>query len=82
MKAYLYFNRFSVRGLDKVRKEAGIVVMALNIRELTAVGQLKREKTSCKNGRTTQIRLYVHFHFLKASYFAALSTFIISWIIM
>ncbi|MBT1150278.1 transposase, partial [Lactiplantibacillus argentoratensis] len=31
MKASLHFNRFSVRGFDKVTKEAGIVILALNI---------------------------------------------------
>ena len=37
MKASLHFNRFSVRGLEKVTKEAGIVIMALNILKLVTV---------------------------------------------
>ncbi|MHA8138005.1 IS1182 family transposase [Lactobacillaceae bacterium Scapto_B20] len=36
LKAYLRFNRFSVRGLNRVKKEAGIVIMAMNIRKLVA----------------------------------------------
>lgn len=34
MKAYLNFNQFMLRGIDKVRKETGIVIMALNIHKL------------------------------------------------
>ena len=37
MKAYLRFNRFSVRGLDKVSKETGIVMIALNILKLASL---------------------------------------------
>lgn len=37
MKACLGFNRFHVRGLDKVKKEMMIVVMALNIRKLVSM---------------------------------------------
>ncbi|WCG35104.1 IS1182 family transposase [Companilactobacillus farciminis] len=37
MKACLGFNRFHVRGLDKVKKEIMIVVMALNIRKLVSM---------------------------------------------
>lgn len=37
LKACLRFTRFSVRGIKKVRKEAGIALMALNIRKLVAV---------------------------------------------
>lgn len=36
LKGYLRFNRFSVRGLDRVKKEAGIAIMAMNIRKLVA----------------------------------------------
>ena len=71
MKAYLHFNRFSVRGLDKVKREAGLVVMALNILKLTAVGQLRRKNTRSKNGRKAKVRLYVHFQLLGASYVTA-----------
>ncbi|TPR40537.1 hypothetical protein DY124_01845 [Apilactobacillus micheneri] len=34
LKASLRFNRFSVRGIEKVKKEAGFAIMALNIRKL------------------------------------------------
>lgn len=37
MNASLRFHRFSVRGLDRGRKEAGIVIMALNIRKLVTL---------------------------------------------
>ncbi|MDV7758509.1 IS5/IS1182 family transposase, partial [Liquorilactobacillus mali] len=36
LKACLGFKRFSVRGLEKVKKEAGIALMAMNIRKLVA----------------------------------------------
>ena len=34
MKASLGFNRFMLRGIDKVRKETGIIIMALNMQKL------------------------------------------------
>ncbi|WP_244593820.1 transposase, partial [Apilactobacillus micheneri] len=34
LKASLRFNRFSVRGIEKVKKETGFTIMALNIRKL------------------------------------------------
>ncbi|WP_157048006.1 transposase, partial [Liquorilactobacillus hordei] len=36
LKACLGFKRFSVRGLEKVKREAGIALMAMNIRKLVA----------------------------------------------
>ena len=36
LKACLGFRRFSVRGLEKVKREAGIALMAMNIRKLVA----------------------------------------------
>ncbi|WP_232842699.1 IS1182 family transposase, partial [Lactobacillus sp. HBUAS51381] len=57
MKASLHFNRFSVRGLDKVKNEAGIVVIALNILKLTAVGRLRRQKEHIKNTKLRGIRV-------------------------
>ena len=36
MKAILGFTRMSVRGLNKVKRELGFVLMALNIRKVTA----------------------------------------------
>lgn len=38
MKTSLHFNRFSIRGLEKVTKEAGIVIMTLNIMKLVTLG--------------------------------------------
>ncbi|WP_164506303.1 transposase, partial [Levilactobacillus lindianensis] len=35
-KAYLHFHRYSVRGLEKVKKETGILVLALNILKLVS----------------------------------------------
>ncbi|TPR47707.1 hypothetical protein DY125_04900, partial [Apilactobacillus micheneri] len=34
LKASLRFNRFSVRGIEKVKRETGFAMMALNIRKL------------------------------------------------
>ena len=36
MKAILGFTRMSVRGLNKVKRELGFVLMALNIRKVIA----------------------------------------------
>ena len=36
MKAILGFTRMSVRGLNKVKRELGFVLMALNIRKVVA----------------------------------------------
>ena len=41
MKAILGFTRMSVRGLNKVKRELGFVLMALNIRKVVA----QREKS-------------------------------------
>lgn len=38
MKASLCFNHFSVRSVEKVDKEAGIVVTALNVVKLVVSG--------------------------------------------
>ncbi len=36
MKAILGFPRMSVRGIDKVKRELGFVLMALNVRKIVA----------------------------------------------
>ena len=36
MKAILGFTRMSVRGINKAKRELGFVLMALNIRKVTA----------------------------------------------
>ncbi|MFD1456732.1 IS1182 family transposase, partial [Levilactobacillus lanxiensis] len=43
MKAYLHFNRYSVRGLAKVKKETGILVLALNILKLVSTRRRRLE---------------------------------------
>ncbi|WP_420806326.1 hypothetical protein [Companilactobacillus kimchiensis] len=40
MKSCLGFKRFHIRGLDKVKKEMKIAVMALNIRKLVSMSFL------------------------------------------
>lgn len=37
MKACLHFTRYHVRGMEKVKKETGILIMALNMRKLAAM---------------------------------------------
>ncbi|WP_125760523.1 IS1182 family transposase [Companilactobacillus hulinensis] len=68
MKASLHFNRFSVRGLEKVKKEAGIVVMALNILKLVS---MVRNKDKTKNMGKNQKRFLSIFHFLETTYVTA-----------
>ncbi len=41
MKASLGFTRFHVRGLEKVKKETGILALAINMRKLVAQERLK-----------------------------------------
>ena len=41
MKAILGFNRMSVRGINKVKREFGFVFMALNLRKLVASSAAK-----------------------------------------
>ena len=36
MKAILGFPRMSVRGIDKVKRELGFVLMVLNVKEIVA----------------------------------------------
>lgn len=41
MKAYLGFTRYHVRGMEKVKKETGLLVLALNMMKLAVNGQSK-----------------------------------------
>ncbi|EJE20294.1 hypothetical protein HMPREF9976_12204 [Staphylococcus epidermidis NIHLM003] len=49
MKAILGFTRMSVRGINKVKRELGFVLMALNIRKVTA----QRAENNQKNNKKT-----------------------------
>ena len=49
MKAILGFTRMSVRGINKVKRELGFVLMALNIRKVTA----QRAENNQKNIKKT-----------------------------
>ena len=55
MKASLGFTRYHVRGLEKVRKESGIVIMALNIMNLAVKEQ------SHQNQKEKEKRINNHF---------------------
>ena len=51
MKAILGFTRMSVRGINKVKRELGFVLMALNIRKIVArrAGVLCQKEDSMSN---------------------------------
>ena len=54
MKAIFGFTRMSVRGINKAKRELGFVLMALNIRKVTA----QRAKNNQKNNKKRQFLYY------------------------
>ena len=69
MKAILGFTRMSVRGLNKVKRELGFVLMALNIRKVVAQRAennqkfIKRQFLYYFNRNCLYQELYVRTHF-------------------
>ncbi len=49
MKAILGFTRMSVRGINKVKRELGFVLMTLNIRKVTAQRAENNQKNNKKD---------------------------------
>ncbi len=65
MKAILGFTRMSVRGINKVRRELGFVLMALNIRKVVAQ-RAKNNKNNKEKGNFYIISIEItFFHFSK-----------------
>lgn len=71
LKASLGFNRFSVRGSERVEKEMGIVVLAMNINKLvtvvTKINKIHKEKVSQKSN----FRFLRYFSLIETTYVTA-----------
>jgi transposase len=75
MKASLGFTRYHVRGMGKVKRETGILVMAMNMMKMNAQKRLKNlelRKKLKKNQNQEQISIFFSFYFvLRGSYVTA-----------
>ncbi|EID34787.1 IS1272, transposase, partial [Staphylococcus epidermidis IS-250] len=49
----------SVRGINKVKRELGFVLMALNIRKVTA----QRAENNQKNNKKEYIYIYIYYYY-------------------
>ena len=63
MKAILGFTRMSVRGINKVKRELGFVLMALNIRKVTAQ-RTKNHQKNYKKDNSYIISIEIVFFYL------------------
>ncbi|KAF0365348.1 hypothetical protein GBP13_01445 [Pediococcus acidilactici] len=68
MKASLRFNRFSMRGIDKVTKETGIVIVALNIMKLVTLVTNQRKQLHKQKDKKSKIRFFVFFIYCKRQF--------------
>ena len=57
MKASLRFTRFTLRGIEKVKNEIGLVSLALNMVKLAALGRLKKKVKPKSKGSSLEIVL-------------------------
>ena len=67
MKAILGFTRMSVRGINKVKRELGFVLMALNIRKVAAQRAENNQKIYKKDLSQAE-KLYLTLHIARLKY--------------
>ena len=79
MKAILGFTRMSVRGIDKAKRELGFVLMALNIRKVTAQRAENNQKNYKKDNfyiiSIEIVFFYLSWDFMSHTLFTSLRTF-------